>query len=162
MAKTNLQVKAKNAMTNQSITTTLTYVNPEANSTTLKTFATKLNALTTNIYEEANRVQTINVDTEETPKKIPTITFAKTTYTLSQGHIYIPLTDIQTDSTGNIWGIATFNAGGTDQVREATIRDNNLYIQNVTYPTTITLKLAIETTEQYTAATTTATITAVS
>lgn len=67
MAKTELKLKSKNAATGQDITTTLTYVNPNANSTTLKTFGQKLNAMTTNIYGETDRVQTINVDTEEVP-----------------------------------------------------------------------------------------------
>lgn len=67
MAKTDLQLKTLAQATGKSITTTLTYVNPEANSATLKEFAQKLNNLTTNTYVETNRVQSINVDTEQVP-----------------------------------------------------------------------------------------------
>ena len=66
MAKTDLKLYSTDASLKK-ITTTLNYVNPEANSTTLKQFAVKLNNLTTNTYGETNRVQTINVDTEEVP-----------------------------------------------------------------------------------------------
>lgn len=69
MAKTELKLKSKNAATGQNITTTLTYVNPNADSATLKTFGQKLNAFTTNNYVETDRVQTINVDTEEVPQQ---------------------------------------------------------------------------------------------
>lgn len=67
MAKTELKLKSKRSTTGQNITTTIGYVNPNADSATLKTFGQKLNAMTTNIYEETDRVQTINVDTEEVP-----------------------------------------------------------------------------------------------
>lgn len=75
MAKTELKLKTKNAGTGQNITTTVSYVNPNADSNTLKTFGQKLNNLTTNNYVETDRVQTINVDTEEVviPKKDQTI-----------------------------------------------------------------------------------------
>lgn len=66
MAKTDLKMYSTDA-SDKKITTTLTYVNPAADSTTLKQFATKLNAFTTNTYGETDRVQTINVDTEEVP-----------------------------------------------------------------------------------------------
>lgn len=69
MAKTELKLKSKNVATGQDITTTLSYVNPNADSATLKTFGQKLNAFTTNNYVETDRVQTINVDTEEVPQQ---------------------------------------------------------------------------------------------
>ena len=107
MAKTSLQLKSKSASTEQSITTTLTYVNPEADSQTLKTFAQKLNSLTTNIYDEANRVQTINVDTEEVPTQptASTLTLnAKASYTRGNDHDYvnIPLSDFEYTGSGNL------------------------------------------------------------
>lgn len=71
MAKTDLQLKTLAQATGAKMTTTLTYVNPNANSATLKEFGQKLNNLTTNTYVETNRVQTINVDTEQVPV-IPT------------------------------------------------------------------------------------------
>ena len=71
MAKTELKLKTKNAATEQAITTTVGYVNPEADSNTLKTFGQMLNAFTTNTYIETDRVQTINVDTEQVTTRIP-------------------------------------------------------------------------------------------
>lgn len=67
MAKTDLKLYSTEAGTGKKITTSINYVNPEANSNALKTFAQKLNAFTTNTYGEADRVQTINVDTEQVP-----------------------------------------------------------------------------------------------
>lgn len=67
MAKTDLKLYSKAQGSEKKITTSLPYTNPTADSTTLKQFAVKLNNLTTNIYSETDRVQTINVDTEEVP-----------------------------------------------------------------------------------------------
>lgn len=47
-----------------STTKTLSNVNPVATNAVLAQFATKLNALTTNTYTGADRIITINVDTE--------------------------------------------------------------------------------------------------
>lgn len=84
MAKTNLQIKSTNAATGAKMTTTLTYVNPEANSATLKQFAQKLNRLTTNNYVEADRVQSINVDTEQVINLKPGTLALKTNPTITQ------------------------------------------------------------------------------
>ena len=46
---------------------TITDINPSATSSQIKTFAQGLNALTTNTYEYTNRIQVIEVDTEEIP-----------------------------------------------------------------------------------------------
>lgn len=67
MAKTDLKLYSKAQGSEKKITTSLPYINPSADSTTLKQFAVKLNNLTTNVYSETDRVQTINVDTEEVP-----------------------------------------------------------------------------------------------
>lgn len=91
MAKTELKLKTKNAATGQAITTTVGYVNPTADSQTLKTFGQKLNAFTTNTYEETDRVQTINVDTEQVvlPKEDQTIQLGEwTTRTGGDGSTY--------------------------------------------------------------------------
>lgn len=109
MAKTSMQIKAKNAATEASITTTLTYVNPDADSATLKSFARKLNGLTTNNYQEANRIQSINVDTEDVPiaPTAATLTLnAQASYTLqdygTEKKIQIPLSDFVYEGSGNI------------------------------------------------------------
>lgn len=174
MAKTNLQIKAKNAMTDQSITTTLTYVNPEADSTALKTFATKLNGLTTNIYEEANRVQSINVDTEEVTTSIPgSISLIDNPQIIKQQPdiIKIPLNSLvinnqtltELPSTTRIFGKA-YNAQTGQLVIQTENTNTNIFIDTRTpqgqVPTgAYQLMLAIDPLDQYTAATTRATIT---
>lgn len=71
MARTDLKILSTNAGTGQKMTTTISHINPNANSSLLRQLGTKLNSMTTNNYAETNRVQTINVDTEEVvlPKK---------------------------------------------------------------------------------------------
>lgn len=93
MAKTELKLKSKNVATGQDITTTLSYVNPNADSATLKTFGQKLNAFTTNNYVETDRVHTINVDTEQIPGENE-ITLSSTTLTKSNNSIRIPINTI--------------------------------------------------------------------
>lgn len=81
MAKTDLKLYSKAQGTEKKITTSLPYINPSADSTTLKQFAVKLNNFTTNVYDETDRVQTINIDTEEVPvgyDDLPTTEFTIT------------------------------------------------------------------------------------
>lgn len=75
MARTDLKIYSKIAATGKNTTTNITHVNTEATSEQLKGLATRLNALTTNEYQQADRVNTINVDTEDVPasgKQAPT------------------------------------------------------------------------------------------
>lgn len=65
MAKTDIKIYATEAASGKKTTTSITYVNPEADSQTLKTFAQMMNAFTTNNYVETDRIHTINVDTEQ-------------------------------------------------------------------------------------------------
>lgn len=115
MAKTNLQLKTLAQATGKSITTTLTYVNPNANSATLKTFGQKLNALTTNSYVETDRVQTINVDTEDTPKIPTTLQLTTNTATIEDGKVYIPITiePAEALSRKKFFGTVISSTGGT-------------------------------------------------
>lgn len=71
MAKTALKLTATNAQTGDKITTNISDVNNNANSTQIRTLAQKLNAFTTNDYYQADAVKTINVDTEEIPNTKP-------------------------------------------------------------------------------------------
>jgi len=62
-------------------TTTISNVNPSAGRAPLLQMSQALNALTTNIYGETNRVETVNLDTEEpTPagKNVRTVTLDNT------------------------------------------------------------------------------------
>lgn len=85
MPKTDLKLKTINANSGAKINTTITYVNGSASSGTLKQYAQLLNGLTNNIYSETDRIQTINVDTEEVPvpafKQVPTFTMGTPAYT---------------------------------------------------------------------------------
>lgn len=154
MAKTNLQLKSKSAATEQAITTTLSYVNPEADSQTLKTFAQKLNALTTNIYEETNRVQTINVDTEEVPATPTASTLklnAQTSYKRGTDNdfVSIPLADFEYTGSGNknsMFGIC--NAVGDSRKHPCSPSGQNLMLGG-NYPDTLSagtyyLQLCVE------------------
>lgn len=67
MAKYDLKLKTLDAGTQKARTLTLTNVNPEASSNTLKQFTRMLNNLTTNTYDETNLVVTTNLDTETPP-----------------------------------------------------------------------------------------------
>lgn len=109
MAKTNLQLKSVEVGTEKKMTTTITYVNPDADSATLKEFGQKLNELTANTYVETNRIQTINVDTEQVPiaPTAATLTLnAQSSYTLqnygTEKKIQIPLSDFVYEGSGNI------------------------------------------------------------
>lgn len=160
MAKTDLQLKTLAQATGAKMTTSITYVNPNANSATLKEFGQKLNALTTNTYVETNRVQTINVDTEDTPKTIPNFTLKGTTYNRDT-HITLPSADFDTPSTGTIFGIAKYTYNSSINTVPIITTDNNEVVirtGNASHTGTFTLNLAITETEIYTAATTTTTI----
>lgn len=121
MAKTELKLKSKNAATGQDITTTLTYVNPTADSATLKTFGQKLNNLTTNSYVETDRVQTINVDTEEITTKAqgsieivnnPTITDLGNSYRIAIDQFVINGQSVADLNPNNLFGIFAPSSGG--------------------------------------------------
>lgn len=73
-------------------TTTISNVNPQATSATMKSFGQQLNALTTNTYQKTDLVETTNVDTE-TIKIMPTIIIGDTyTRDASTGNVTIPAT----------------------------------------------------------------------
>ena len=79
MPKTDLKIYSTDAGTGAKITSSVSYVNPNASSSVLKSFAQQLNALTTNNYTSADRIDTTNVDTED-PTPI-TKSFRETTIT---------------------------------------------------------------------------------
>lgn len=64
MPKTDLKIYSTDAGTGAKITSSVSYVNPNASNDVLKSFAQQLNGLTTNGYTSADRVDTTNVDTE--------------------------------------------------------------------------------------------------
>ncbi len=69
MPRTDLKLTTTNISTGAKQTTSIPFINASASSGVLLSFARQLNRLTTNTYGETNRVQTINVDTEEVPEE---------------------------------------------------------------------------------------------
>ena len=65
-----------------------TDVNPEATGQSLKTFAQKVNGLTTATYNSTDMVDKYNLDTETPPNPPtePTLSLTKTAWTMSQDH----------------------------------------------------------------------------
>lgn len=78
MARRDLKLIAT-SQEGKKITTTLAHANPTATGETLITFAQRLNALTTNTYDETDLVTTTVLDTEDPPieKTEPTLTITK-------------------------------------------------------------------------------------
>lgn len=91
-------IATKNGST---VTATINDVNPEATNTQLATLGTKFNALTSNTYQETNRITTVNCDTEPggggTEKETPTLS-ATLPQTFSEGYF-----EYQTNSDGNVY-----------------------------------------------------------
>lgn len=77
MAKTEIKLIAKD-QEDKTVSTTISDVNPDAQSSTLKAFAQRLNMLTTNTYERTDKVVTTDVDTA-TDKKTQLITLQYST-----------------------------------------------------------------------------------
>lgn len=69
MPKVDLKLYSTDAAEGKKITTSVTYVNPAASNSVLKSFAQQLNAFTTNAYLETDRVETVNVDTDDSRKQ---------------------------------------------------------------------------------------------
>lgn len=168
MAKTDLKIKSTNAATGASITTSVTYVNPDANSATLKQFATKLNAFTTNSYAQADRVHTINVDTEDvpivpTPKESPNLTIGNWVWHNQNGYE----APISYEGDGHVTlAVPPDNTAGTSSSRFGTdiIYTNNkastvrviMTTQSTSPP--ITVYISVSETELYSAQSITSTI----
>lgn len=62
MDKYTMNIKSKN-LSDKAVSTTIGYINPEAQPSELKALAQGLVALTKNTYQSADRIETINVDT---------------------------------------------------------------------------------------------------
>ena len=80
---TSLNVKMKD-QTDKELAKSITYINASASSADLKSMAQGLVGLTTNTYQSADRIQKLNVDTEQIPQTeparlTPAFTFTKNT-----------------------------------------------------------------------------------
>ena len=99
MAKVDLKIKATDTSGN-ALTNTISYVNPDLTNAQLSTLAHNLNGLTTNRYEEGQKVTTVNIDSEA-DKQTPTLKL-----TLENG------TDVSTITTNTTYIIV--NSGDGD------------------------------------------------
>lgn len=117
MARTDLKILSTNAGTGQKMTSTISHINPAANSSLLRELGTKLNSMTTNNYAETNRVQTINVDTETVPPLTGTLEFnTPVTATLTGSRVQIPMNSLKIngvtyDTLANVTGIGILGRG---------------------------------------------------
>lgn len=157
MPKTDLKLYSVDQVSGKKQTTTITYVNDTANSDTLKTFAQHLNSFTRNSYDSADRVQTINVDTEQvpvpaTPKTEPTLTIT--------GNWHMDGSDLVSSFTYDGDGIITAYCV-TPQNDSMFCRVNqtmkNVSIYNITTSVSFTLYLTASETENYASKTVTIT-----
>ncbi len=175
MAKTDIKIYATEAASGKKTTTSITYVNPDADSQTLKTFAQKLNAFTTNNYVETDRIHTLNVDTEETPKQTGSIEWTNKTWNVTNtDYVETNLANFtingtthnQIAETGLIFGTATLVDSSTIYRYPITIVDRTTYDslkieapENIRAGKTMTLDIAVSAKDAYTAATTRTTYT---
>ena len=71
MAKIDAKLHSK-GLGGETITTTIGYISPNATNTEIKTFAQMLNGITNNVYDNTDKVTTVNCDTED-DKTSPTL-----------------------------------------------------------------------------------------
>lgn len=115
MPKTDLKLYSTDAATGAKQTTTISYVNPNASGTALKNFAQQLNSLTDNTYASSDRIETLNLDTEEpsTDKLTRSITFnnlikgqsTDITITTDDGETLTPTFVYYENSTASVWSV---------------------------------------------------------
>lgn len=76
MDKYTLSIKSKNS-SDKAVSTTIGYINPDAQPSELKALAQGLVALTKNTYQSSDRVETVNVDTapDVPPKQARNVDF---------------------------------------------------------------------------------------
>lgn len=131
MPKVDLKLYSTDAAEGKKITTSVTYVNPNVSNSVLKSFAQQLNAFTTNSYVETDRVETVNVDTEESRKSFRILTVTGATRN-STATITFNKSDTET-----FMPAAFFVSSGTAQlptVTQATSTDPTLGKCTVTIP----------------------------
>lgn len=108
MPKVDLKLYSTAAIAGTKQTTTVQYVNPDASNDVLKEFAQKLNSFTTNTYSESDRVETVNLDTDNSRKQRRNITItnatrgatnARAVYTITAGTTFTPLVFFENNNT---------------------------------------------------------------
>ena len=171
--KTSVSINFTEAASGKKGQRAITDINPDATSAQIKTFAQALNGITTNNYVETNRIQTINVDTESVPvpasKATGTLQLKENPTIAIEGSLgKIPLSEFiingqtVTDLPGttiSIFGV--FSRSAIFPVYFMNSSPDYICINFGSSETsgTGTLYLALQETDEYTAATMTTTIT---
>lgn len=83
MAKIAVAINSTEAATGKKNQKTLTDIKPTATSEQITNFAKGLNNLTTNNYVETNRIEKLNVDTEEVTGTASLLTIGTTSSTVN-------------------------------------------------------------------------------
>lgn len=120
MPKVDIKLYSTDAAEGKKITTSVPYVNPNASNSVLKEFAQRLNAFTTNTYVETDRVETVNVDTDESRKQFRNITItgaaqgatATLTINIDDGETVNPAVFFYSNSTVQL--LSASSASSTD------------------------------------------------
>ena len=164
--RVDVKLKAKDP-NNETTTTTISYVNPEASNSTMKQFAQKLNALTRNTYSESDKIETTNLDlAPDSNQQTPTFTLSQNTISATT------MKNISPSGAG--LGTLTYNGDAVPyaelplNVKLGVIIEStgtaNQYTLRAIYgaygdPTACTIKIRADATENYKAAEATYTIT---
>lgn len=101
----------------QASTKSLTHINPDAGNGVLEGLASRVNALSTNIYGGATRIDKTDLDAEPTTKTTPTLTLARPS--ISVGDFK---TEVQTAKQAAPFGILVdinYNGDGSLHVKSA-------------------------------------------
>lgn len=138
----------------------ITDVNPNADTTALKTFAQMCNALTTDTYVSTDRIDKINCDLEAgTSKTTPTFSASKTTFSKAlagqdatstdDGMIYNSRWTVQTTVTYNGDGVLYASVNNAIDTFTVTYSSANTYTVKAITSTSTTLPqtITIHTTE---------------
>lgn len=107
--------------------TNINYANPEADNSTLKSLAQKLNMLTRNSYDKSDKVETTNLDAApDSHQQTPTFTFAQTDFPQSVAGATAPFSIPFTyDGDGQIY----YSCSGTrEDIGLHVINNNTLKI----------------------------------
>lgn len=114
--------------TGKKLQKSITNLNPNITNATAKEFAQKLNALTTNTYNGATRINKIDVDEDDegggltptptTSKRIPTLT--------------LPYRRYDTDNSGSpdVYAPITYDGDGVVKTTKGTIRGSQLVLSD--------------------------------
>ena len=152
MARTDAKLHSK-GLGGETITTTIGYISPNATNNEIKTFAQMLNGITNNVYDNTDKVTTVNCDTED-DKTTPTI---NTSMTIPSGAKNSDL-EISANYTGNT-KVYTYNNTRIKFYFDQSTNKYNVFVPNDISARNYTIDLYAPESTLYNAMETTVTIT---